>query len=109
MQMLTAYAWPGNIRELLNVVEYAFVVCHDELIAPRHLPALAGEKQRATLLRDTRGVDDREKRDELLRVLKETGGNRQDAAGLLGISRVTLWKLLKKHGIAVKKSFQPGA
>jgi PAS domain S-box-containing protein len=108
MQMLTAYAWPGNIRELINVVEYAFVVCHDELIAPRHLPALAGEKQRANLLRDTGSVDDHEKRDELLRVLKETGGNRQEAAGLLGVSRVTLWKLLKKHGIAVRKSFEPG-
>ncbi len=108
MQMLTAYAWPGNIRELINVVEYAFVVCHDELISLRHFPALAGEKQRANLLADTRGVDDHGKRDELLRVLKETGGNRQEAAGLLGVSRVTLWKLLKKHGIAARKSFEPG-
>ncbi len=107
MHLLTAYAWPGNIRELINVVEYAFVVCQDELIAPRHLPALAGEKQRSVLIRDARVVDDHEKRDELLRVLEETGGNRQDAADMLGVSRVTLWKLLKKHGIAMKKSFEP--
>ena len=108
MQMLTAYAWPGNVRELINVVEYAFVVCHDELIAPRHLPALGGDKRPFPRMSNARGADDREKRDELLRVLEQAGGNRQDAADLLGISRVTLWKLLKKHGIAVKKSFEPG-
>jgi transcriptional regulator with PAS, ATPase and Fis domain len=108
MHMLTAYAWPGNIRELINVVEYAFVVCHDDLIAPRHLPALAGDTRRTVPPRHTRAVDDHDKQDALLRVLKETGGNRQDAADLLGISRVTLWKLLKKHGIAMKKSFGPG-
>ncbi len=108
MHMLTAYAWPGNIRELINVVEYAFVVCHDDLIAPRHLPALAGDTRRTVPPRHARAVDDHDKQDALLRVLKETGGNRQDAADLLGISRVTLWKLLKKHGIAMKKSFGPG-
>ena len=40
MNVLTAYSWPGNIRELMNVLEYAFVVCHEECIAPEHLPAL---------------------------------------------------------------------
>jgi transcriptional regulator with PAS, ATPase and Fis domain len=108
MQMLIAYAWPGNIRELINVVEYAFVVCQDELIAPHHLPALAGENRRANLFSDGRVVADHHKTDELIRVLEETGGNRRQAADLLGVSRVTLWKLLKKHGIAVRKSFEPG-
>ncbi len=106
MQMLATYTWPGNIRELINVVEYAFVVCHDELIAPRHLPALAGNKRRASLFRNMSRIDDHDTRDELIRVLEEAGGNRHEAASLLGVSRVTLWKLLKKHGITVRKSFE---
>jgi two-component system response regulator HydG len=102
MELLIAYMWPGNIRELVNVIEYAFVVCHDELIAPRHLPALAGDKRQAVVVRDTARIVDRGKRDELMRLLEGTGGNRQEAAKRLGVSRVTLWKLLKKHGISVK-------
>ncbi len=38
----------------------------------------------------------------------EMGGDRQDAADMLGVCRVTFWKLLKKHGIAMKKNFEPG-
>jgi len=103
MQMLIDYHWPGNIRELVNVIEYAFVVCNDELVAPRHLPALLSGREGAS-----RGpsaiVSDGRKRDDLIRLLKETGGNRQETARLLGVSRVTLWKLLKKHGITIESS-----
>jgi two-component system, NtrC family, response regulator HydG len=109
MQMLTAHTWPGNIRELINVIEYAFVVCHDELIAPRHLPALTDNKRSANLLHDMSKIDDHDKRDELIHVLEQTGGNKQEAAKLLGVSRVTLWKLLKKHGVAVRTSVEVGA
>ncbi len=104
MRMLTAYTWPGNIRELINVVEYAFVVCHDELVSPRHLPSLAGVRRRTPTPVGTAGIHEEEKREELLRILEETRGNRQEAARLLGISRVTLWKLLKRHGIAIRAS-----
>jgi two-component system, NtrC family, response regulator HydG len=104
MRLLVVHTWPGNIRELINVVEYAFVVCHDELIAPGHLPAIPGHKGRSNILRDISRVDDYDKRDKLIRVLKETAGNRREAADRLGISRVTLWKLLKKYGIAVREA-----
>jgi transcriptional regulator with PAS, ATPase and Fis domain len=38
MDALISYPWPGNIRELINTIEYAFVVCREEFIALRHLP-----------------------------------------------------------------------
>jgi two-component system, NtrC family, response regulator HydG len=101
MQMLINYQWAGNIRELVNMIEYAFVVCHEDLIAPRHLPAFSGGRER-TYGRQATVSSDSAKRDELIRVLGETGGNKQEAARLLGVSRVTLWKLLKKNGIAVE-------
>lgn len=104
MQLLVNYRWPGNIRELVNVIEYAFVVCHDEFIAPRHLPALPNDRP-GTPNRRTAATDSAT-REKLVRLLQQTGGNRQEAAQILGVSRVTLWKLLKKHGITVKSSIK---
>jgi PAS domain S-box-containing protein len=101
MTVLTAYRWPGNVRELINVLEYAFVVCHEECIAPQHLPALFLHPK--TIVEGHRkGLAGEGERAELIGVLEKTAGNRQEAADILGISRVTLWKLLKKHGITVK-------
>jgi len=105
MNVLTAYRWPGNVRELINVLEYAFVVCHEEYIAPQHLPALF--LQGKTIIdRHRKGPAAVDEREELIGVLERTAGNRQEAAGILGISRVTLWKLLKKHGITVKTTVE---
>ena len=101
MEKMMAYSWPGNVRELINVLEYAFVVCHEELISPQHLPHLITREQRA--VHRMRGdAQIQEQREELVRMLETTQGNRQEAARLMGISRVTLWKLLKKHGIRVE-------
>jgi two-component system, NtrC family, response regulator HydG len=102
MDLLISHDWPGNIRELVNVLEYAFVVCHEDLISPRHLPALMGRTKKLLKTDDRHLPAGEDKRAELLRVLEQTGGNRQEAARQMGISRVTLWKLLKKYGIALK-------
>lgn len=105
MNTLTGYRWPGNVRELINVLEYAFVVCRDECIAPNHLPALFLQPKNVANRRghNQTGGDERE---EVLAVLQKTGGNRQEAARILGISRVTLWKLLKKYAITVKTTVE---
>jgi two-component system, NtrC family, response regulator HydG len=107
MNVLTAYRWPGNVRELINVLEYAFVVCHEECIAPQHLPALFLQSKTVTD-RHGKGPAVVDERAELIGVLQKTGGNRQEAAAILGISRVTLWKLLKKHAITVKATVETG-
>jgi two-component system, NtrC family, response regulator HydG len=101
MEKMVEYAWPGNVRELINVLEYAFVVCHEDLISAQHLPPLiVRENHIPTRPRVNKAKEDR--RDELVKVLETAHGNRQEAARLLGVSRVTLWKLLKKHGVEVE-------
>jgi transcriptional regulator with PAS, ATPase and Fis domain len=105
MKMLVNYSWPGNVRELVNVLEYAFVVCHDAFIAPHHLPPLA-EKEQPREQRHLSRALHRIEREELIQVLEKARGNRQEAARLLGVSRVTLWKQLKKHGIEVGASME---
>ncbi len=105
MEQLMSYSWPGNVRELVNVIEYAFVVCRDNIISAQHLPTLTGKEARTDQYRRRKATEG-EQRERLVRVLEETGGNRQKAAELLGISRVTLWKLLKKYDISAEVHFK---
>jgi len=105
MELLTVYSWPGNVRELINVLEYAFVVCHEELIGAQHLPPQMVEGS-GLVNRLRSKAQEQERREELINVLEKTRGNKQQAARVLGVSRVTLWKLLKKHGIKVQASVE---
>jgi two-component system, NtrC family, response regulator HydG len=96
MERLTLHHWPGNVRELINVLEYAFVVCQEPVIAAHHLPDLTGREPRSGQKKNPTSDEERQR---LIQVMEETSGHRENAASLLGVSRVTLWKLLKKHGI----------
>jgi len=108
LELISNYDWPGNVRELINVIEYAFVLCIGEEILPSHLPATIVGKSRplsaGKLQKPSRG--DSDDRETLLEILKRTDGNKSEAARLLGISRVTLWKRLKATGIQVEKTVQ---
>jgi DNA-binding NtrC family response regulator len=102
MDLLTRHDWPGNVRELINVIEYAFVLCLEGEIGPEHLPATfhprpAPPREERRL---GRGADERQR---LIDAINQAGGKKSEAARLLGISRVTLWKLLKVHDIQVEK------
>ena len=106
LERLVACQWPGNVRELINVLEYAFVVCQGGLISVHHLPPLMGKEPAFAPLKK-HNITEHDQQDQLIKVLEETGGNRLRAAQVLGISRVTLWKLLKKHGIKVEVTLKP--
>jgi transcriptional regulator with PAS, ATPase and Fis domain len=106
LERLVDYQWPGNVRELINVLEYAFVVCQGDLISARHLPPLMGKEQTLAPVKKHNATED-DQREQLIKVLEEAGGNRQKAAQVLGVSRVTLWKLLKKHEIKAELRFKP--
>ncbi|MGA8178409.1 MAG: sigma 54-interacting transcriptional regulator [Desulfobacterales bacterium] len=99
MEILLTYHWPGNVRELRNAIEYAFVLCPGGAIGKQHLPP----KIVKTTGLVSHPVDcyqhvshDREK---FLKVLQQAGGNQSEAARILGVSRVTIWKRMKKYGI----------
>ncbi|MFZ5443975.1 MAG: sigma-54-dependent transcriptional regulator [Myxococcota bacterium] len=96
-ELLTVHQWPGNVREVQNVVERAVLACDGGRIEQWHLPQSLGV-QPVPKLRDgwpLISLDALEKR-HIEYVLGAVGGNRQRAADLLGIDRVTLYRKLKR-------------
>jgi two-component system, NtrC family, response regulator HydG len=95
MDAMTSYPWPGNIRELINAIEYAFVVCREEFIALRHLPDIIKNIKHQS----SSALAGPSERDRLLEALRQAGGKKNEAARLLGITRQALWKKIKKFRI----------
>ncbi|MCA1765128.1 MAG: sigma-54-dependent Fis family transcriptional regulator, partial [Desulfobulbaceae bacterium] len=102
LDSLISRPWPGNVRELNNVIEYAFVLCPEGVIDAQHLPKPArpayGDRigSRRHPLPPTR----EDQRAALIETLEMAGGNQSQAARILGISRVTVWKRMKKYEIS---------
>ena len=110
LQMLMAFPWPGNIRELKNVVESAAVLAENSFIEPAQLPAKItglfnnGESNKISLPVNL-PLDERLNEIEksmILEALRKTGGIQVRATELLGINQRSLWHRIKKHGIDVK-------
>jgi two-component system response regulator GlrR len=97
MQRLAAASWPGNIRQLANVVQHCVVLCRSELI-PESLVerALSGATERLAPFAVAREQFEFE---YLSRLLQTTGGNVAQAARLAERNRSEFYKLLKKHGL----------
>ena len=102
MEKLMAYAWPGNVREIRNAIEYAFVLCQEGLIDLPHLPSRIVRSKPGYGLRSDAGSDMDPVWKDTVRALDRTKGNQTEAAKLLGVSRVTVWKRVKRYGIDVK-------
>ncbi|MBM4274905.1 MAG: PAS domain-containing protein [Deltaproteobacteria bacterium] len=104
LDVLINYSWPGNVRELLNVIEYAFVLCPEGVILPDHLPAQVLYRREPYPARPRTGArSPSNERQLLMAAIAEAGGKMGEAARLLGISRVTLWKRLKAYDIQVDR------
>jgi DNA-binding NtrC family response regulator len=119
-RLLEAYPWPGNVREVRNVVERALLLCEGSEVLPEHLPIesmaahsisfaaaaapppaapapfAAHDPGRATA--PAGAIVDQE-RERILRVLAEHGGNQTQAAKALGIARSTLIARLESYGV----------
>lgn len=115
--ILRNYNFPGNVRELRNIVEYAINVCEGDRVEPRHLPAYVIE-QSVNTMPDDAGVSHEgppvvqertvrsgnedwasAERRMIIEALLKAGGKRSRAAALLGWGRSTLWRKIKQHGI----------
>ncbi|MCA8959958.1 MAG: sigma 54-interacting transcriptional regulator [Planctomycetes bacterium] len=101
-RVLTGYRWPGNIRELRNVVERAAVVAHDGVIRPNDLllssSLAAGPQAISSDSLEPKSIDQVE--EEAIRIaLHHTGGKKGEAAEILGIAWPTLRRKLRKYGI----------
>ena len=100
METFFAYDWPGNVRELRNAIEYALVLCPGGWIDREHLPPkVNGLAQKAPAGPRTRSGSWKTEREHLLNALRQVNGNQSEAARLMGVSRVTIWKRIKKYGI----------
>ena len=109
LAFLKAYPWPGNIRQLENVVQQAVLVSSGPELLVEHLPEMVREQAPADGIgrpgNGHHGVDsllhNREvlERNLILRALASNGYRRASAARALGISRVTLYKKMNKYGL----------
>jgi PAS domain S-box-containing protein len=103
MDMLVRYPWPGNIRELINAFDYAFVVCRTNCIEPNNLPeTIAGSATPPCGKTEPKYHGELE---SVMKALRQTDGKRKEAARLLGITRQALWKKMLKLGIKNECSF----
>jgi len=103
LKIMLHYKWPGNIRELENVIEHAFVVCNGDAIKTEHLPA------RLQALIDSYDFANHDKQldsplanaeKQLIEsTLKKNNGSRLKTASELGINKTTLWRKMKKYNL----------
>lgn len=91
---LINYSWPGNVRELENAIEYSLIRARGGLVTAGHLPR---EIQDSTLITKSSDVSNLSEESRLLKALQDANWNRSRASQLLGVSRTTLWRLMKKH------------
>jgi PAS domain S-box-containing protein len=95
---LTTYAWPGNVREMANVLERAVILCDGPTILEEHLGILSRDRGESGTFPTLEDME----RQHILRALAQTGGvlaGPQGAARLLGMRRSTVWSRMKKLGI----------
>ena len=121
LECLTDYSWPGNIRELRNAIRSAFAICDDNIIRLRDLPAQLSAARQTFAGSGTNGTTTHEptvpaitareaalplaraERDALLSAIRANRGNFCHTAKQLGISRNSLYRKLKRHGIAISR------
>lgn len=108
MALLLSHDYPGNIRELENIVEHAFVLCKESTIRPEHLPSVllkSSQKDSTGLSAAAMGGETLDgvvrstEEAAILAALTRNGNNRRAAAADLGMHKSTLYRKLKKLGI----------
>ena len=100
--LLMNYGFPGNVRELENVVERGVALANGSIIETAHLPEDLKELTIKTFRKKEGRIPSLEEQEEayIKWVLNEVAGNKTLASQLLGIDRVSLWRKLKKYGLA---------
>ena len=108
MEILMRHDLPGNVRQLENIIEYAFVLCHNGLIDLQHLPddlqgRISGSGVQARLPSFPLSQSEA---DTIRHSLSRNRGNLASTAKELRVSRTTLWRKMKKHGLRATE-FEP--
>ncbi|PIU31115.1 MAG: Fis family transcriptional regulator, partial [Syntrophobacteraceae bacterium CG07_land_8_20_14_0_80_61_8] len=100
MGVLMNHDYPGNVRELENIIEHAHVLCRGCVIEVKHLPAeLVHKIQMRHPVANSPGPLQSSEERTIRAMLKKHQGQRALVARALGISRATLWRKMKRYGI----------
>ncbi|MDY6822929.1 MAG: response regulator [Thermodesulfobacteriota bacterium] len=112
MAVLSRYSFPGNVRELESAIEQAVILCSSTALEKTHLP----EKLRKRRSVEMGGTTSEEKKrfvslaeledQYIMEVMQATGGNKSEAARILGINRASLWRKLKKRRLLMDQGRQ---
>jgi len=99
LELLKNYSFPGNVRELENIIERGVALSNETILETAHLPDELRKLNILTFRRKEGRIPtlEEQERDYIQWVLAETNGNQTAAAQLLGIDRVSLWRKLKKY------------
>ena len=101
-KILTGYDYPGNVRELENIIEHAMVFCTGEILNAEHLQTeIHRPDQFQDIIKKERPLDAIE-REVMLKLLNDTHWNYKQTALRLGMSRTTLWRRVKSYGLVKK-------
>jgi transcriptional regulator with PAS, ATPase and Fis domain len=100
LEAMTEYAWPGNVRELRSALEYAYVIGDGGQLVEADLPpeitgAMPGGANTSPIV----AGGDRPEARRIRVALERASGNRERAAQMLGVSRVTLWRRMRSFGL----------
>ncbi len=104
MDILMDYDYPGNVRELSNIIEHAFVRCQGKTILPSHLPldeTCFVAKNIARKLSEESATLEMVEKELIIATIKRANYRLDRVAKILGIGRSTLWRKMKKYGIKV--------
>jgi transcriptional regulator with PAS, ATPase and Fis domain len=101
LALLKDYVFPGNVRELENIIERAVALSVDGVIETHHLPDDIQDLKITTFQTEDGRLPTMENMEVkyIKHVLEETHGNKTLAAEILGIGRVSLWRKIKRYGI----------
>lgn len=104
METLLNYNYPGNVRELENILEHALIICQDDTIERKHLPlflqrgiSLLGSTEDS--MEDLTRISLNDERHRILETLRRYGWHRGNTARELNMNRSTLWRKMKKYDL----------
>jgi DNA-binding NtrC family response regulator len=98
--VLKSYDWPGNVRELRNLVERVVILAETNPVEAEELRAFLGAEAKVPTDGTLKVALERAERETVERVMAQTNGNVAEAAAILGIVRPSLYRIMKRYGIA---------